>query len=302
MSIASLNQTGLTSSNSSLSYRSDQFSLSGHNRSSTIGLDDFSGNFSGNFSRTKTDELLRNASFVSRLPTITAPNRTDHARNLPERPASSKTTKHSLVSSGSHSFNASWHHLQETDLSTTTSTYTEDTTEHTTEETTEDITTNPPFSAEPTDAPSTSEPLLDNPLIFTILIAALVLWNVYGFFIQIKLLFFAETKVSTNQLFDNCTLSSSYFKYMVRLSYSSLIGGYQASAATLMIDLLDRKDQFVTRFTISPALFAENSRSKNKTANGSKTIKLRLNRRNEFPEIGSLRCVGECLLLIFKIN
>lgn len=308
MSIASLNQTGLTSSNLSSSYRSDQFSLSTHH--STVAFDDFSGNFTGNFTGTfpgtfpgtfsrTTEQLLRNASFVSRLPSIAEPNRTAHARSLSSISAENRTDHARNVSSMAAANQAG--HTNVFRQKQTTSKSTKVSSSHsskalskqsqnittTDKETTDN--TNPLSSIKPTGAHDTREPLLDNPLIFTILIGLLVLWNIYGFFVQIKLLFFTETKASTNQVFDNCTLSSSYFKYMVRVSYSNLIGGYQPSAATLMVDLLDTKDQFVTRFTIPPALFTESSKSSKKSPNGPKTIKLRLNRRNEFPEIGSLR-------------
>ena len=261
MSIASLNQTGLTSSNLSLGHQS---AFSPHGRTSSTRSAD-----SGNFSRTAADQLVRNASFVDSLPIIRASNTTDYARLLPQTHPSTEVPSRPLSSNPS---------TRSQNINLTTTDVTKDTNP-------------PPSAAEPTNTPVTGPQLLDNPLLFTLLVAALILWNVYGFFIQIKLLFFTETRVSTNQLFDNCSVSTSYFKYMVRLRYSSLIGGYQTSVATIMIDLLDIKDQFVTRFTIPPGMFAENGRSRCRLASGSNVIKLRLNRRDEFPEIGSLRWV-----------
>lgn len=259
MSIASLNQTGLPSS--SLSHRFSPPNSISSTRSAAFGEQS-----------SRTDQLAKNASLVNSLPTIRPLNTTDYARlsESSEKPRKKRDPPVLPQTSPTP--------LKPINL-TTTPTITQ-------------LTDSTSFSPDESNDTTITLQLLENAFIFTLLVAALALWNVWGFFIQIKLLFFTETRISTNQLFDNCTASSSYFKYMVRLRYSSLIGGYQANAATIMIDLLDIKDQFVTRFTISPALFAENLRSKSKAADNSKVIKLRLNRRNEFPEIGCLRCVS----------
>ena len=263
MSIAFLNQTGLPTN---FTYPSD---FRPPNQTDSNRLDDLGRS-------TTTDQFARNASFVDRLPALEPPNTTDYARLL----------------TGSR--RASTHHkpvnLKSVTQITVTSHRPSSSSLHppSLNDTTEKPSSSHPHSTANSSSHTSIQPL-DNPLVYTILVAAFVLWNVYGFFIQIKLLFFTETKASTNQLYDNCTLSTSYFKYMVRLRYTSLIGGYQTNAATIMIDLLDTKDQFITRFTITPALFAENNRSRNKFTNGTKMIKLRLNRKNEFPEIGSLR-------------
>lgn len=126
----------------------------------------------------------------------------------------------------------------------------------------------------------------ENPITVTFLIIILVLWNIFGFFIQIKILFFTESKEATNQFLDNCTIKTSYFKYMVRLKYSDLVGGYQLATSTIMIDLFDTKDRFITRFTIPPAWFLNEIKTKNKN---NKLVKFRFNRRFEFPEIGSMK-------------
>ena len=131
---------------------------------------------------------------------------------------------------------------------------------------------------------------IDSTLILNLIIAILIFWNIYGFFIQIKLLFFTKIKASTNQFFDNCTINTSYFKYMIRLKFSDLIGGYQISNGTIMIDLFDLKDRFIARLSIPPNWFnhSNSNKFKNKVKQ-TKVVKFRLNRRYEFPEIGSIR-------------
>lgn len=129
----------------------------------------------------------------------------------------------------------------------------------------------------------------DSLLTSHILIIILVIWNIYGFLIQIKLLFFTEIKELSDQVYDNCDKETSFYKYMVRLKYSDLTGGYQLSNGTIMIDLLDTRDQFITRLTIPPNWMANKLSNRKLKNNNFHAVKFRLNRKYEFPEIGCIK-------------
>lgn len=136
----------------------------------------------------------------------------------------------------------------------------------------------------------------ESSLTFYILIIILIIWNIYGLFIQIKLLFFTEPQIFNNQFFDNCTLTTSYFKYMINIKYTKLLNGYQINNGTIMIDFLDTKDRFVTRVTILPSWIVEKQQNSSKDL--VKIIKFKFNRRFELPEIGAIRFIT----LLFYIS
>lgn len=128
----------------------------------------------------------------------------------------------------------------------------------------------------------------DSTFTTNIIIIFLVFWNIYGFFIQIKLLFFTEIKEFSDQVYDNCDKETSFFKYMIRLKYSEPLNGYQLNNGTLMIDLLDVKDHYITRLTIPPEWLSKITVRKS-SKKSFYTVKFRLNRKQEFPDIGSIK-------------
>uniref|UniRef100_T1JQ85 Uncharacterized protein n=1 Tax=Tetranychus urticae TaxID=32264 RepID=T1JQ85_TETUR len=103
-------------------------------------------------------------------------------------------------------------------------------------------------------------------------------------------IYYIDERNKLRQVFDDCSPSTSQFKYLVRLRVGLSSSNFQKETTAIMMDILDVKNRFITRISVSPSWLKSDVYNKQLDEKPRLvTLKFVLNRFTTMPAIGGVR-------------
>jgi hypothetical protein len=108
-----------------------------------------------------------------------------------------------------------------------------------------------------------------------------------------KLLWLSRRKAQLPQVYDDCSAFNCQYKYVGTLRFGEGASGFDGQTSSVLIDLLDARDRFITRLSLPPNWLTKRSHVMPNLFNALhkpiRQIKFQLNRSQQMPDVGSIR-------------
>lgn len=102
-------------------------------------------------------------------------------------------------------------------------------------------------------------------------------------------IFKTDDKKRIREIFDDCSPSTASYKYVIRIRIGATSSNFQKDNSAIMLDLIDTKERFITRVSISPSWLKSDIFVKQTEKIRLRTVQFLINRGSLMPQIGAIR-------------